>query len=380
MKNFSLIATCAFGLEAVLKREIQALGYDARIQDNKIYFTGDWRAIVQTNLWLRTADHVKIEMARFKATTFEELFSGVKKIPWEIFIPYEGKFIVDGQSVKSQLFSISDCQSITEKAIVERLKTEFPNTDYFPKDGARYKIKVSLLRDIATVTLDTTGESLHKRGYRKNQGAAPLKETMAAGMVLLSFYNKDRFLFDPFCGSGTILIEAAMIAKNIAPGLNRKFDFEQWDIFPRNILEEEKIRARKCSRPNLKLNILGADNDPKMVKIAVDNIMKMGLSEDIKITGKDFREVDLVEKYGVLITNPPYGKRIFDEPEVNKLMKDLGARMETLPTWSFYIISGDENLEKTIGRKADRKRKFFNGNIRTDYYQFYGERPPKKER
>ena len=380
MKKFSIIAAMAFGLEAVCKRELVALGFsDARISDNKIYFTGGWDAICKANLWLRTADRILIELASFKALSFEELFQGVKKIPWEDLIPYDGNFLVDGSSVKSQLFSISDSQAVTEKAIVERLKTEYPDTDRFPKTGARYKIKVSLLEDIATITLDTTGESLHKRGYRKNQAEAPIKETLAAGLVLLSYYRPEKEFFDPFCGSGTILIEAAMIGKNIAPGLDRHFDFEEWDIFDKKILFSEKTAARKKSYPMRELSIFGSDSDPKLVKIARDNIKALGLEDDIRILKKDFRDVKLVDDYGVLVTNPPYGKRIYELNEVVEIEKALGEKMSKLPKWSWYVITSDLELEKNVKRQADRRRKFYNGNVLTYYYQFYGEKPPKKE-
>lgn len=377
MREYNLFATCAFGLDKIVKRELNSLGIDAKIDNNKIYFKGDLSTICEANLWLRCADHIKIELARFNALTFEELFQGVKQIPWEDFIPLDGNFIVDGGSVKSKLFSISDCQSITEKAIIERLKLTYKGVEVFSKTGARYKIKVDLYKDNAIISLDTTGESLHKRGYRTNQKAAPIKETLAAGMVLLSFYRPNRFLFDPFAGSGTILIEAAMIAKNMAPGLDRNFDFEEWNI-PKEIMQHAKIKARKESRPNLKLNLLGSDTDKESVYIARENIMNVGLSEDIKITHKDFRDVELLDEYGVLITNPPYGKRIGEVDEIRELMKDLAERIKKLPTWSFYIITSDEDFEANIGIKADRKRKFYNGNIRTDYYQFYGKRPPKE--
>ncbi|NLM06155.1 MAG: class I SAM-dependent RNA methyltransferase [Tissierellia bacterium] len=379
MGKYNLHATVAFGLEAITKRELIGLGMEnVRVEDGKVRFSGDEYDIAKANLWLRTADRVLLEVGEFKALSFTELFDKTREIPWEEYIPEDGNFTVDGSSVKSKLFSISDSQSIVEKAIVERLKENYKGVDWFEKTGARYKVKVALLRDIATITIDTTGESLHKRGYRKRQAIAPIKETLAAAMVMLSFWKPERPLFDPFCGSGTILVEAALIGKNIAPGLDRSFVAETWDMIDPKVWKEERVKALKEIRNDVKLNLLGSDIDRKLVLIARDNAFNLGLEDDIAFTIKDFRDVDLKDDYGVLITNPPYGERISEIDEAKELYKDLGEKMKDLKTWSIYVITNHEDFEKSYGRKADRKRKLFNGNIKTDYYQFYGERPPRE--
>jgi len=379
MGKYNLHATVAFGLEAITKRELIGLGMEnVRVEDGKVRFSGEEYDIAKANLWLRTADRVLLEVGEFKALSFTELFDKTREIPWEEYIPEDGNFTVDGSSVKSKLFSISDSQSIVEKAIVERLKENYKGVDWFEKTGARYKVKVALLRDIATITIDTTGESLHKRGYRKRQAIAPIKETLAAAMVMLSFWKPERPLFDPFCGSGTILVEAALIGKNIAPGLDRSFVAEAWDFIDPKVWKEERVKALKEIRNDVKLNLLGSDIDRKLVLIARDNAFNLGLEDDIAFTIKDFRDVDLKDDYGVLITNPPYGERISEIDEAKELYKDLGEKMKDLKTWSIYVITNHEDFEKSYGRKADRKRKLFNGNIKTDYYQFYGERPPRE--
>lgn len=378
MKKFTLIATATFGLEAIVKRELQSLGYDdINIDNGKVKFKGDFSDIAKANLWLRAADRVLLEVGEFEALSFAELFDKTKALPWEDYIPVDGNFTVDGSSVKSKLFSISDSQSIVEKAIIERLKENYDGVEWFEKSGARYKIKVSLLNDIASLTIDTSGEGLHKRGYRERQAQAPIKETLAAAMVMLSYWRPERPFFDPFCGSGTIAIEAALIGKNIAPGLDRKFISEEWDVFDKNVWTEARRQAFKEIKHDTRLKIMGSDIDHKIVLVARDNAANLGLEDDITFFIKDFREVELKNDYGVLITNPPYGERIAEIEEVKKMYRDLGALMKDLNTWSIYVITNHEDFEKTYGRKADRKRKLFNGNIKTDYYQFYGDRPPR---
>lgn len=380
MKKYTIIATSTFGLEAIVKRELNNLGFeDVTVENGKLKFKGDFRDIVRANLWLRTADRVLLEVGEFKALSFVELFDKTKELPWEDFIPLDGNFTVDGASQKSKLFSISDSQSIVEKAIIERLKENYEGVEWFEKTGARYKIKVSLLNDIASLTIDTSGDPLHKRGYRERQAVAPIKETLAAAMVSLSYWRPNRPLFDPFCGSGTIAIEAALIGKNIAPGLDRKFVSEEWDVSDPQIWQDERRKAFKAIRNDIKLDIMGSDIDHKIVLVARDNAENLGLEEDITFFIKDFREVDLKNNYGVLITNPPYGERISEINEVKKMYKELGDKMREFDTWSIYVITNHEDFEKSYGRKADRKRKLFNGNIKTDYYQFYGKRPPKEE-
>lgn len=379
MENIELIATATFGLEAVVKRELMDLGYkDLKVENGKVTFPATLKDIPKTNLWLRTADRVLLKMGEFKALTFDQLFEETKALPWDEWIPEDGHFVIEGKSIDSKLFSISDCQRIVEKAVVEKLKTKY-NVEWFEKSGAKYTIEVALLKDIATLTIDTSGEGLHKRGYRDRQGDAPIKETLAAAMVLLSFWNKDRVLFDPFCGSGTIPIEAAMIGKNMAPGLDRNFAAQEWDKIPKELWSEAKKEALKAIDNETKLNILGCDIDRKAILRARDNAANFGLEDDIAFFNKDFRESELNNEYGVVITNPPYGERIGEIEEVVELYKDLGIKFKELDTWSTYVITSDEKFESHYGKRADKKRKLYNGRIKVDYYQYYGPRPKKED-
>lgn len=378
MSKVELIATATFGLEAVVKRELMDLGYsDLKVENAKVTFEGEERDIPRANYWLRTADRVLLKMGEFKALTFDELFEKTKALPWDEWIPEDGNFVVEGKSINSKLFSISDCQRIVEKAVVEKLKTKY-DTDWFQKTGAKYTIQVALLKDIATLTIDTSGDGLHKRGYRSRQGDAPIKETLAAAMILLSYWNKERVLFDPFCGSGTIPIEAAMIGRNMAPGLDREFAAEKWPRVKSEYWKEAKQEAFKAIDTDTKLHILGADIDSKAILRARDNAANLGLEEDIAFFNKDFRDAELNNEYGVMVTNPPYGERMGEIDELRKLYEDLGAKFKELDTWSTYIITSDEEFEKHYGKIADRKRKLYNGRIKVDYYQYYGPRPPKK--
>jgi len=375
MSHISLIATTTFGLEAVTKRELLELGYDnLKVENGRVEFQGQLRDIVIANLWLRTAERVLLKMGEFKALSFDELFEQTKALPWEEWIPEDGNFIVEGKSINSKLFSISDSQRIVEKAIVERLKTKYPK-EWFMKSGERYTVEVSLLKDIATLTIDTSGDGLHKRGYRDRAGDAPIKETLASAMILLSYWNKERVLFDPFCGSGTILIEAAMIGKNMAPGIDRDFDADKWPKIPKEYWNEEKVKALKSINHDVKLNLLGCDIDRRSILRARDNAANIGLQEDISFFIKDMRDVDLHDDYGVVITNPPYGERMGEIEEVEKLYVDLGTKFRDLDTWSIYVITSNEKFEELYGKKADRKRKLYNGRIKVDYYQYYGPRP-----
>ncbi len=375
MANLELIATATFGLEAVVKRELINLGYtDLKVDNGKVTFKGTEKDIPKANIWLRTADRVLLKMGEFKALTFDELFEKTKALPWEEWIPVDGNFVVEGKSKDSKLFSISDCQRIVEKAIVEKLKTKYDVT-WFQKTGPKYTVEVALLKDMATLTIDTSGEGLHKRGYRSRQGEAPIKETLAAAMVLLSYWNKDRVLFDPFCGSGTIPIEAAMIGKNIAPGIDRSFASEKWPRIKKEYWTEARREALKAIDTKSKLHILGCDIDKKAILRARDNAANFGLEDDIVFFNKDFREVELKNEYGVVITNPPYGERIGEKKEVEKLYKDLDAKFRELDTWSVYVITSDEDFEKHYGKKANKKRKLYNGRIKVDYYQYYGPKP-----
>lgn len=371
---YKLIATTTFGLEAICKRELETLGYKIeKVENGKVHFQGDFNDIARANIWLRTSDRILINLGSFKAETFEELFDNVYKINFQDIIPENGNFVVNGKSIKSKLFSISDCQRITEKAIVEKLKTKY-KTNWFEKTGALYKFEVALLNDMATITLDTTGPSLHRRGYRTKQGLAPIKETLAAAMVDLSFWNKDRVLYDPFCGTSTILIEAAMIGKNIAPGKSRGFSFTNWTGVDRNILLKAREEAEDLLIRNEKLEIYGTDIDPEMIDLSNENIKSLGLKNDITVKQMDFRDFPLENNYGVLITNPPYGER-FNEINVDEIERDLGKKMKALDTWSNYIITSNEMFERNYGKRADRKRKLYNGRLKVDYYQYYGPRP-----
>lgn len=377
MDKIDLIATTTFGLEAIAKRELIDLGYDdLKVENGKVEFKGSLKDIPRTNIWLRTADRVLLKMGEFKALSFEELFENTKALPWEEWIPEDGNFVVEGKSVDSKLFSISDCQKIVEKAIVDKLKTKY-DVEWFKKTGAKYTVEVSLLKDIATLTIDTSGEGLHKRGYRDRAGDAPIKETLAAAMILLSYWNKERVLFDPFCGSGTIPIEAAMIGKNIAPGLDRKFAAELWGNIDPKYWTDARKDAFNAIDNNVKLHILGCDIDKRSILRARDNAANLGLEDEIAFFMKDMRDVDLNDEYGVVITNPPYGERIGEKEEITQLYIDLGKKFREFQTWSVYVITSDEDFEKKYGKKADRKRKLYNGRIKVDYYQYYGPRPPK---
>ncbi|MDU1044442.1 MULTISPECIES: class I SAM-dependent RNA methyltransferase [Peptoniphilus] len=376
MKEIKLIATTNIGLEAVTKRELIDLGYDnLKVSDGKIEINCGLEDIPILNLRLRTAERVLLLIDSFKAETFEELFDKVFEIRWWDYISESDNFIIQGRSRKSKLFSISDCQRITEKAIIEKLKMKY-KVAWFEKSGPRVKVEVSLLNDIAEITMDTSGDGLHKRGYREVNYKAPLSETIAASLVKLSFWNKDRVLADPFCGSGTILIEAAMIEKNIAPGLMRDFDFENFKFLNPEIFKEEKKKCYGEIKYDEKLEILASDVSHKAIQIARTNAEILGLDEDISFFQKDIRDLDLPDDYGVLITNPPYGERIGKE-DVDELNRELGKLAKSLDTWSFYIITGNENFEKNFGKRADRNRKLYNGRLKTYYYQYYGPKPKR---
>jgi putative N6-adenine-specific DNA methylase len=375
MERMDLIATTTFGLEAIAKRELMALGHkEITVENGKVKFKGTPEDIVKANIWLRTAERVLIQVGEFKAMEFDELFEKTKALPWEDYIPEDANFIIDGKSINSKLFSISDCQRIVEKAIVERLKTVYP-TEWFEKSGPRHRVEVALLKDIATLTIDTSGEGLHKRGYRDRAGDAPIKETLAAAMVYLSFWNKERVLLDPFCGAGTILIEAGMIGKNIAPGLDRSFDAEEFHFIDKDIWDTVRTDALRGINHDVKLELLGADIDKRSILRARDNAAKVGLEDDISFFMKDMRDIDLLDNYGVVITNPPYGERMGEKEEAELLYKDFGEKFRAFETWSIYTITSNENFEKLYGKKADKKRKLYNGRLKVDYYQYYGPRP-----
>ena len=373
--KLELIATATFGLEAVVRREIEALGYRIiKTEDGKVTYMGDERAIVRSNLWLRTADRVLLKMAEFSAVEFEELFQQTKGLPWEQLIPLDGRFTVTGTSVKSKLHSVPACQKIVKKAIVEKLK-EFYGVEVFEETGAEYTVKASLLKDRVTLTVDTSGTGLHNRGYRISDVAAPIKETLAAAMIQLSFWKKDRILVDPCCGSGTIPIEAAMIGRNIAPGLNRTFACEGWDFIPANLWKEERKAAFDNTNYEQPLDIYGYDINSKAVKAAQENAAEAGVDDCIQFCRADIRNLNSEGDNGIIITNPPYGKRIGEEDEISEIYEALKKFFKENRDWSLFMITTGKEVEKMVmGRKADRRRKLYNGRLETCYYQFHGER------
>lgn len=373
---YELIATSSFGLEAIVKRELNDLGLEVTKTDNgHIYFNGDAIDIARANINLRCADRVLINLKSFKAESFEELFDGIYELPWNDILDEDSNFIVEGRSHKSKLFSISDCQRITEKAIIKKLQMKH-DISRFTKSSHRHRLEISLLNDIASITLDTSGDSLHKRGYRDKQGAAPLKETMAAALVKLSFYKKDRPFFDPFCGSGTIPIEALLIARNIAPGLDRDFDSMNFKFIDADLFKKARMEAMEKIDYKSKVYIDASDISHKSIAIAKHNLENLGLSDDIRFFVKDFRDVDIKNNYGVMITNPPYGKRL-EEDNLRSLYSDFGKKIKNLDTWSIYVLTSYEDIERDFSRKADKNRKLYNGSLKTYYYQFYGKKPEK---
>lgn len=375
--KLELIATAAFGLEAVVRREIEALGYRIiKTEDGKVTFLGDERAVVRANLWLRSADRVLIRMGEFEAREFEELFQQIRALPWEEWIPLDGRFVVNGSSVKSKLSSVPACQSVAEKAIVEKLRETYA-VERFAKSGALYDIKVSLLRDRATVTLDTTGEGLFKRGYKQHAVAAPIKETIAAAMVQLSFWKQGRILVDPCCGSGTIAIEAALLGRNIAPGLSRTFAAQEWEAIEAGLWKEEKTKAFAAADWELPLEIYASDIDPQAVAAARENAVEAGVEDAISFSVGDAAQLEAQGKEGgIIITNPPYGQRIGEQKEMDRLYAGLAGFLRRNPTWSMFVITADKSAEhKLFGRPADRRRKLFNGRLEVCFYQYHGQKP-----
>ncbi|MGL6173348.1 MAG: THUMP domain-containing class I SAM-dependent RNA methyltransferase [Cellulosilyticaceae bacterium] len=378
MKTFDLIATSTFGLEAIVRKEVEDLGYDVTsVTDGKVTYTGDIEAIVLSNLWLRSADRVYIKMGEFKATTFEELFNKVAELPWEAWITRDAKFTVNGKSVKSTLFSISDCQAITKKAIVTRLQKHH-QIEWFEETGPAYTVQVSLLKDIATITIDTTGsEGLHKRGYRVSPSEAPIKETLAAALIQISYWKKGRTLYDPCCGSGTFAIEAAMIAKNIAPGLYRNFASSNWSQIPRSLWNDYREEAKDMINSSNPI-IYASDIDRNVIQSARQNAEAAGVGECIQFFAKPVHKTSLPHgDYGIVICNPPYGERISDMEKVKRIHKDLRVLMDSNPTWSFYAITSVDTFETDFGKKASKNRKLFNGRLPVKYYQYFGPKPPK---
>lgn len=377
-ESVNLIATTVFGLEAVVGRELDWLGYTERTTENgRLYFTANTEAICKCNMWLRTANRIFINMGRFKALTFDELFEGTKALPWENWLPKNAEFPVEGKSVKSKLFSISDCQAIVKKAIAERLKSVY-KVDWIDETGPKYKIEISLLNDIATLSIDTTGHGLHKRGYRAEVGDAPLKETLACGLLYISRWKPDRVLLDPFCGTGTIPIEAAMIAMNIAPGLKQTFDSESWPQIPAALWEQTRHDAEAAIKHDAELRIYGSDINYHQLTLAMRHAELAGVKDKISFQKLDFAKTSSRFDYGFIITNPPYGERLMERKEIEQLYKNMGKHFKNFETWSYYVLTSFESFEKFFGRRADKKRKLYNGALRCDYYQFYGPRPPKR--
>ncbi|WP_062046930.1 class I SAM-dependent RNA methyltransferase [Bacillus sp. JCM 19034] len=379
MTKVTLIATATMGLEALVAREVKSLGYeDVEVENGKVTFTADISAIPRTNLWLRTADRVKLQIGQFKAYSFDELFEKTKSLPWAEFIPVHAEFPVIGKSVKSKLFSVSDCQAIVKKAVVEAMKKRYKR-GWFDENGPLYRIEVALHKDVATLTIDTSGTGLHKRGYRYLHNEAPLKETLAAAMIMLTTWKADRPLVDPFCGSGTIPIEAAMIGQNIAPGFNREFVSEEWHWIGKdnwNIARQEVEDLAQYDKP---LDILGSDIDHRSVELSKNNAMEAGFADLISFKQMQVKDFTSSKDYGVMIGNPPYGERLMERPEVEQMYKDMGKMCEKLETWSIYMLTSHEGFESLFGRKASKKRKLYNGNLKVDYYQFFGPRPPKNK-
>ena len=382
MNMIELIAPCHFGLESVLKREVLDLGYEiASVEDGRVTFYGDMEALVRANIFLRTAERVLLKAGSFKASSFEELFDKTKALPWEQWIPADGKFwVAKASSIKSKLFSPSDIQSIMKKAIVKRLQEKY-HIEWFQETGAEYPIRVFLMKDIVTIGIDTSGSSLHKRGYRETAGKAPISETLAAALIMLTPWKKDRILVDPFCGSGTFPIEAAMMAANIAPGINRSFTAEKWNnLIPKKLWYEAINEANDLVDDSVEVDIQGYDIDRDMVRIARHNAREAGVDHLIHFQERAVKDLSHPKKYGFLITNPPYGERLEEKEALPDIYRALGDAYRQLDSWSAYLITSYEDTEKYMGRKADKNRKIYNGMLKTYYYQFLGPKPPRPKK
>ncbi|EJG1256336.1 class I SAM-dependent RNA methyltransferase [Staphylococcus pseudintermedius] len=372
---YQLLAVCPMGLESIVAKEVQDLGYDTRVENGRIYFEGDASAIVKANLWLRTADRVKLIVGQFEAVTFDSLFEQTKNLPWEQFIPTDGQFPVQGRSLKSKLFSVPDVQAITKKAIVERLKNAHQVSGWLDESGAKYPVEVAILKDKVLLTIDTSGSGLNKRGYRLAQGEAPIKETLAASLVKLANWTGDTPLIDPFCGSGTIAIEACLIAQNIAPGFNRSFISEQWDIIPKGLYDQKRAEADELADYDKEIEIYASDIDPEMVEIAQRNADEVGVGDIIRFEVKDVNTLTINHDGPIgLIGNPPYGERIGDRAEVEEMYRNLGILMQNHPNLSLYIMTSNKEFEYLVNRKATKRRKLFNSYIETTYYQYWANK------
>lgn len=379
MPALELIATATFGLEAVVARELKQLGYEQQtVADGRIAFPGDKTAVCRTNVWLRSADRVLLKLGEFEARDFGELFDRTIELPWSDWLPANAAFPVRGKSVRSQLHSVPDCQAIVKKAVVENLKRAH-RREWFEETGPLFGIEVSLVCDRVTLSIDTSGPGLHKRGYRKLTGPSPLKETLAAGLIQLSYWNRERPLLDPFCGTGTIPIEAALIGRNIAPGLEREFAAEKWPGIPRPLWDNARTEARDSIAPALRHPLVGTDRDEKVLGLARHHARNAGVEQDVRFEQRSFSELETDDEYGCLICNPPYGERSGELPELEELYREMGRTFSRLPTWSIYVLTSHARFESLARRRADRRRKLYNGGIECTYYQFLGPKPPKAQ-
>ena len=381
MKTFEICVPCHFGIEAIVKREIYDLGYEiTKVEDGRVTFQGDWEAVVRANLCVRTGERILVKLGEFHAEEFEDLFQGIKSIPWEEYIPKDGKFwVTKATSIKSKLFAVPTIQSIAKKAMVERMSEAY-HTDSFPETGLSFPVRLFLMKDEVLVTLDTTGVPLHKRGYRTYTSKAPISETLAAALIMITPWRKDRVLLDPFCGSGTFLIEAAMMGTNMAPGLNREFTAETWThLMDKKLWKDIRDELREEIDLNVDMNLQGYDIDPEAISIAKKNAARAGVEEFIHFQVRDMKDTSHPKKYGFLITNPPYGERLEDKADLPKLYETLGKVYASLDSWSMFVITSYEDAQKYIGKKADKNRKIYNGMIKTYYYQYMGPKPPKRK-
>ena len=382
MDTYTFVAPCHFGLESVLKRELQDLGCEiSLVEDGRVTFRGGMDTLCRANIFLRTAERVLLQAGRFRAESFDELFENIKAIPWEAYIPADGKFwVTKATSVKSRLFSPSDIQSIVKKAMVERLK-QWYGVSWFPESGASYPVRITFLKDEAVVGIDTSGESLHRRGYRKLASKAPITETLAAALLMLTPWRGDRILVDPFCGSGTFPIEAAMMAAHMAPGVNRSFAAEEWkNLVDRKLWYEAVTEANDLLDDTVETDIQGYDIDPDMVKAARENARDAGVDHLIHFQARPVSELRHPKKYGFLVTNPPYGERLEEKEALPALYREIGEAYGRLDSWSMYLITAYEDAERYIGRKADKNRKIYNGMLKTYFYQYLGPKPPRRQK
>ncbi len=379
MTKLLLTTPCNFGLEAIVNREITNLGYEiAKTIDGRVDFYGDELAIARSNIGLRTAERVLLKVGEFEAVTFEQLYEKTKAFAWGDFIPVDAEFpVARAHSLKSTLYSTPDIQAIVKKAVVEKLKIKYKQ-DWFAETGVRYPIHVFANKDIFNLYIDTSGDNLHKRGYRQNSNLAPIKETLAAAMVDLTPWHWDRFLIDPMCGSGTIVIEAALKGLNIAPGINRSFAAEQWGFIGKGKWDTAREEFKSQEKRDRQFLVQGYDIDPHALNNARQNAQLAGVEKHIHFQQRDIRDLQSSDKYGFIVTNPPYGERLEDKKSVELLYKEMGVAMGRLDTWSYSIITSHPDFEKLFGRKADKRRKLYNGMIKTTLFQYLGPKPPKR--